>query len=243
MPPISIVNFLISFIAGFLTFFAGCLVPIAPVYVSYLSASGPVKEKSKLIFLKNAFLFTLGFVSVFFVMGATINSLARSVAMYSEVIRLVSAVLIIFLGLLLGEFIKIDLFYKTYSINRRPTKSSLAGGFVLGALFAFSWTPCVGPVLATILLWISFSQALPSALILLFSFSLGLSLPFLLIGLSFDFFYPKLKILNKYGPNIKKISGILLIIFGVLMLTGIYGTLSAFVLKNSETLLDLKLRK
>lgn len=243
MPPISIVNFLTSFIAGFLTFFAGCLVPIAPVYVSYLSVSGTGNKRSRLAFLKNAILFTLGFILVFFMMGAAINSLARSAARYSEIARLVSAVLIIFLGFLLGDFIKIDLFYKTYSINRKPTNTSMVGGFVLGALFAFSWTPCVGPVLATILLWISFSYALPSALILLFSFSLGLSLPFILIGLSFDFFYPKLKILNKYGSSIKKLSGIMLIIFGILMLTGLYGAISAFVLKNSEALLDLKLRK
>jgi cytochrome c-type biogenesis protein len=236
MVPLIPLNLIIAFAAGLLTFFAGCLAPIAPVYVGYLAGSSPegLDAKHKATFTKNALIFTAGFLSIFLLLGLTVNTFARSLAVYRPILDKIIGILLIVIGLQFAKLISIPFLNKTYQAKFKGVSGTSTGAFLLGTTFGFAWTPCVGPVLAAILFWAgsqsTFAEAIP--LLLLFS-----------LGLAFDKFLPLIKKFNTYAPTINKISGILLVIFGILIFTGNFSVISSFLLQklgSSAGILELK---
>src|SRR3989344_4481852 len=173
MVPLTLLNLAIAFLAGFLTFFAGCLAPVAPVYVSFLAGVAPneIDGKHKEIFLKNSLLFTAGFLFVFLLLGITVNTFARVLGSYRPLLNKVAGIFLIIFGLFLGKFVNIPLLNKTFSFQKNTRN---VGAFTLGSTFGFAWTPCVGPVLAAILFWVSSKTSLLEGLLLLALFSIGL---------------------------------------------------------------------
>lgn len=245
MVPLIPLNLVIAFAAGFLTFFAGCLAPIAPVYVGYLAGSSPegLDVKHKATFTKNALIFTAGFLSIFLLLGLTVNTFARSLAVYRPIIDKVIGILLVIIGLQFAKLISIPFLNKTYQARFKGVSGTSTGAFLLGTTFGFAWTPCVGPVLAAILFWVSFKSSFVEAIPLLLLFSLGLGIPFVLLGLAFDKFLPLIKKFNTYAPTINKISGILLVIFGILIFTGKFSVISSILLQklgSSVGILELK---
>ena len=232
MVPLTFFNLIISFLGGFLTFFAGCLAPIAPVYVGYLAGSTPEKldKKHKLIFTKNAFFFTFGFILIFMILGITVNTFARKLAVYRPFLEKITGFLLVVFGLHMGKFITIPILNKTLQRSFKGEAGTAKGSFFLGTTFGFAWTPCIGPVLAAILFWVGSKTSFLEGVPLLLMFSLGLGLPFILIGLGFDKFSSKIKKFNEYAPTLNKIAGILLIIFGVLLFTGNFSSVSSWFL-------------
>ena len=245
MVPLSALNFVIAFAAGFLTFFAGCLAPIAPVYVGYLAGSSPkgLDAKHKATFSKNALIFTAGFLSIFLLLGLTVNTFARSLAVYRPIIDKVIGILLVIMGLQFAKIISIPILNKTYQSKLKGVSGTSTGAFLLGITFGFTWTPCVGPVLAAILFWAGLQSTFVQAIPLLLLFSLGLGTPFLLLGLALDKFLPYIKKFNSYAPTINKISGILLVVFGILIFIGEFSVISSFLLQKlgtSALILELK---
>ncbi len=245
MVPLSALNLVIAYAAGFLTFFAGCLAPIAPVYVGYLAGSSPegLDTKHKAVFTKNAILFTAGFLLIFLLLGLTLNTFARSLAIYRPIIDKVIGLLLVVIGLQFAKVISIPFLNKTYQGRFKGVSGTSTGAFLLGTTFGFAWTPCVGPVLAAILFWVGFQSTLAQGLPLLLLFSLGLGTPFVLLGLAFDKFLPYVKKFNTYAPTINKIAGILLVIFGILIFTGHFSAISSYLLQKlgtTATILELK---
>jgi cytochrome c-type biogenesis protein len=245
MVPLTLVNLIIAFSAGILTFFAGCLAPIAPVYVGFLagSTSGKPGKIHRWHFTKNALLFTAGFLTIFLILGLTVNSLAKILVAYRTTIESFAGLLLIVFGLHMGKFIAIPALDKTAQSTAKGSAGTSKGSLLLGLTFGFAWTPCIGPVLAAILFWVGTKASFMEAIPLLLMFSFGLGLPFILIGLGFDKFSAKIKKFNKYAPTLNKVSGAMLIIFGVLLLTGTFSTLSSFLLKTigtSALILELK---
>ena len=235
MVPLTLLNLAIAFLAGFLTFFAGCLAPIAPVYVSFLAGVAPdkVEGKYKKLFLKNSLLFTGGFLFVFLLLGLTLNSLARVLGSYRLLLNKVAGIFLIAFGLFLGKFVNISLLNKTFSFQKN---TRYMGAFTLGATFGFAWTPCVGPVLAAILFWVSSQNSLVEGLLLLVLFAIGLGMPFVLIGLAFDKFWPMFRRINKYAFLLNRVAGVILIIFGVLIFTNNFSVISAYILERLGSL-------
>jgi cytochrome c-type biogenesis protein len=238
MVPLTLLNLLIAYLAGVLTFFAGCLAPVAPVYVSFLAGVAPDKidAKHKKVFLKNSLLFTGGFLFVFLLLGLTLNTFARVLGSYRPFLNKIAGIFLIIFGLFLGKFVNVPLLNKTFSFQRKGPAPNVAAGevgaFGLGATFGFAWTPCVGPVLAAILFWVSSQNSLAAGLPLLVLFAIGLGTPFILIGLAFDKFWPVFRKLNKYSLLLNKVAGILLIIFGVLIFTNNFSVISAYLLER-----------
>lgn len=234
MVPLTAVNLVIAFSAGFLTFFAGCLAPIAPVYISFLAGStaNNLDSKQKRLFTKNAILFTSGFLTVFLLLGLTINTFARSLVAYRDILEKLAGILLIIFGLHLGKFFQFAPLNRTYSTSLKGNKGTSKGSFLLGLTFGFAWTPCIGPVLGAILFWVGLKASFLEAIPLLLFFALGLGLPFVLIGLGFDKFSHKFKKLNEYAPLLNKIAGVVLIIFGVLLFTGKFAILSSLLLQK-----------
>lgn len=232
MVPLTLINLLIAFTAGFMTFFAGCLAPIAPVYVSFLAGStlSDLNRRQKWIFTKNALFFTSGFLLVFLILGLTVNTFARSLATYRPLLEKVAGALLIVFGLHFGKFVTIPFLNRTLQGSFKGKVGTSKGSFLLGTTFGFAWTPCIGPVLAAILFWVGLKASFLEAIPLLLFFSFGLGLPFILIGLGFDKFSSKIKKFNEYAPVLNKIAGIFLIIFGVLLFTGNFSVISSYLL-------------
>ncbi|MBI2018119.1 sulfite exporter TauE/SafE family protein [Candidatus Daviesbacteria bacterium] len=235
MVEINLLNLLIAFLAGVLTFFAGCVAPIVPVYLGYLSGvsidSLRRLEVARFKAFFNGLFFVAGFVGVFMLLGLTVNSLARMLGPYRSYIDKVGGVMVIILGLYFLNVLKVPFLSKERGFHLGRVKGGKPiSGFLMGLIFGFAWTPCIGPVLATILVLSSLGQNILSAVILMAVFGIGLATPFLLIALLFDKLTPQLSRLNKYLPQIQKITGVLIILIGVLLITGYYTFLSRYFL-------------
>lgn len=241
MVPLIPLNLLITYAAGLLTFFAGCLAPIAPVYVGYLAGSSPegLDAKHKATFTKNALIFTTGFLFIFLLLGLTVNTFARSLAIYRPILEKIGGIFLIIFGLQFAKFISIPFLQKTYQSRFKGKSGTGTGAFLLGTTLGFAWTPCIGPVLAAILFWAGSQPTFAEAIPLLLLFSLGLGTPLVLLGLVFDKFLPMFKKFNTYAPTINKISGILLVIFGILIFTGKFSVISSFLLQKIGTSVEI----
>jgi len=211
-------TFAIAFIAGLISFLAPCVIPLVPAFLGYLAGTS-VEKASRWSLFGHSFLFVLGFGAVFSLLGVLLNSILANVAYTAQVWlgRIAGIVIILFglylLGLVRPKFLQAEHKFKVHKFGSRAVTS-----FVFGAAFAVGWTPCVGAVLGTIL---ALAAAMPGeSFILLLGYSLGLGLPFLLVGL---FAAEFLRWMQKHGGLLKYfnvIVGALILILGVLVFTG-----------------------
>lgn len=213
-------NLAITFLAGVVSFLSPCVLPIIPGFLAYLAGASLSESSSrrKDIFLTSVF-FVLGFSAVFSILGVILNTILEAVAYDAQIwLARIGGALIIFFGLYLTGLIKIPFLEREYKFSVKTKFSSRhLTSFVFGAAFAAGWTPCVGAVLGGIL---GLAATAPSsALFLLFSYSLGLGLPFLVVGL---FASQSSALINKYSYLLKYVNiifGIILIALGVLAFT------------------------
>jgi cytochrome c-type biogenesis protein len=241
-----------AFIAGILTFLAPCTLPLVPGYLALISGVStedlkiPEKRSQarQKIFL-NGLLFVIGFSTIFILFGTLAGFIGRTLAPWRIWLTRVGGVFVIFFGLFMLNIFKIpfltrDLKIKTPGLFKN---GKLSNSFFLGAAFGFGWTPCVGPILGSILLLASTSATAFSGAILLAVFSMGLAIPFLVIALGLGSASQYISRFSKYLNAISVIGGIFLIILGVLLLTNNIGLLisygfSIFEFINYDSLLD-----
>ncbi len=234
----STINFPIAYLAGFFTFFASCLLPMVPTYLAYISGitfSNQDNKKSDLVFNGKVFFhslfFVIGFVSIFVLLGALAYSSNALINEYKNVIQKIGAVFLIFLGLFMAEIIKPEFMYqeKKAQLSQKLSKLGYLSSFLFGVTFGFAWTPCIGPVLAVILFWASQTSNLLNSIWLLTVYGLGLGTPFLIVGLFFEYLSTKITKLQKYSLTIQKIGGLIVLIFGILLLTDQIGYTSRII--------------
>jgi cytochrome c-type biogenesis protein len=213
-------NITIAFVAGLVSFLSPCVLPIIPGFLAYLAGSSLAEAQAhrKQIFMTSVF-FVLGFSAVFSALGVLLNTLLESVAYDAQVwLGRIGGILIIAFGLYLVGLIKIPFLEKEIKFQvKTKFRSRYITAFVFGAAFAAGWTPCVGAVLGGIL---GLAASAPgSAFTLLFTYSLGLGIPFLIVGL---FASRASNFINKYAHLFRYVSivfGFILIILGVLAFT------------------------
>lgn len=226
------VSYGVAFIAGLVSFVSPCLLPMIPAYIMYITGTSnedEVKEKRRLAIMRTI-AFILGFTIIFVIMGTTATSIGKAFAINKKLFTNISGTLIILFGLYMLGIIKL----KVLGIEKKakaPKKvTSLGGAMIMGIAFAAGWTPCFGPILASILMYASNSTTVQQGIMLLLVYSLGMAVPFLLTAIfinEFNWLLSKTGKLTKYTPQI---SGAIMILFGILIITNKLGEISKLLM-------------
>ena len=212
-------EFLVAFGAGLISFLSPCVLPLIPGYISYISGQSLQNIlDSKKINLFSLILFCLGFSSVFVILGASASFLGQTLLQNSETLRIIAGIIIIIFSLQLIGIINIPYLNFEKRFDAKESRNILFP-YVIGVAFGFGWTPCIGPILGSILALASIEETLSRAVILLISYSLGLAIPFVLSGYLIQRFLLFSKNFKKNINLISKIGGITLLITGILILT------------------------
>lgn len=230
-----------SFIAGLLTFLAPCTLPLVPAYLAFISGSSTGKRRV----FQNALFFVLGFSVVFILFGLLAGSVGGFFVESRIWISRIGGVFIILFGLFMLDVLKIPFFAaeKKLFIKSPFMKGTYFNSLVLGVIFGAGWTPCVGPVLGSVLFLASQTATAFQGAFLLAVFSLGLAVPFLLIAGSIESAEKHIKKFSKYLRPINIAGGVFLVVLGTLLLFGEMGFLSAYGFKlfgffNYDSLLN-----
>jgi cytochrome c-type biogenesis protein len=212
----------IAFFAGLISFVSPCVLPLIPGYVSFICGTtlNELSLKSKNYILKKSLFFSLGFSIVFISLGATATFIGSFLLHNSQILSIISGLLIIFFGIYLLELIKINFLTKNFSNYNIKFSDNNFFPFIVGVGFGFGWTPCIGPILGSILAYASMENSIYSGILLLSFYSFGLAIPFLISSLIIKKYLVFSKKSRSYLDNIKKISGFILLITGILIVTG-----------------------
>jgi cytochrome c-type biogenesis protein len=223
----------IAFLAGLISFLSPCVLPLIPGYISYISGTSldkVSKLKKNLILIKTIF-FTLGFSLVFIALGSTASFLGNFFLTNSNFFRIAAGIIIIFFSMQLIGIINIKFMNKDIRIFTSHYSESLVFPFVVGAAFGFGWTPCIGPILGSILALAAIEENINRSIILLTSYSLGLAIPFIISGMLINKFLFFSKKFRKYILLISKIGGFILLLTGIGILTGQLQVVGFFILE------------
>ncbi len=226
----------IAFSAGILSFVSPCVLPLVPSYITYITGASfheltDAESKSKLrwITIFHSLLFIAGFSAIFILMGASASYLGQVLVQYQQWIMKAGGVFIIilgihFTGLMTLPFLQME---KRFELRKKPL--GYLGSFLVGIVFAAGWTPCIGPILSTILIYASTSQNFYTGILLLSIYSAGLGLPFFLSSLAFNSFLSAFQKIKRYMRVITIASGLFLIAIGILMLTDTFQAINQYL--------------
>lgn len=226
------ISFLLAFSAGMLSFLSPCVLPLMPAYISYLTGSAVEEINSNKAGLKLFYKsvgFVIGFTIIFILMGASVSSLGKLFTTHQSLFRQIGGILIIIFGLhTIGLFkIKI-LYYEKRLLPFGGSKNNFSSIFI-GMAFATGWTPCIGPILSSILIYAGSMDTIGKGILLLLFYSLGLAIPFMLTAFAIGSFSKYFKKFSKYLPFISMISGILMIVMGILVFSNKLAILSRYL--------------
>ena len=212
-------EYLIAFGAGLISFLSPCVLPLIPGYISYISGQSlqEILNKKEINFF-SLILFCFGFSTVFVILGASASFLGQTLLQNSEILRIAAGIIIIIFSLQLIGIINIPYLNFEKRFDAKESRNILFP-YVIGVAFGFGWTPCIGPILGSILALASIEETLSRAVILLILYSLGLAIPFVLSGYLIQKFLLFSKNFRKNINLISKIGGIILLITGILILT------------------------
>ncbi len=220
------VTYPLAFAAGVLSFLSPCVLPLVPSYVSFITGMSfeeMTKETDKArvrrLTIVNSVAFILGFSVVFVALGASTSYIGQLFRQYQDEIRVVGGVVVILFGLFIMGYFRLDFLMREKKFHLQGQPSGYFGVFVVGLVFAAGWTPCIGPILGGILLYATSQGSTALGLKLLSIYSLGLAIPFLLSALAINSFLCYSKTIQRYMKGIMFVSGLVLIAFGVLLLT------------------------
>lgn len=214
-------QYFVSFLEGVITFISPCLLPMLPIYISYFAGSS---GKSTVKTVKNALGFVLGFTMVFVAMGALAGTVGGFLRRYQNAVNIVCGSIVILFGLQILELIKWNLFHG----NQKSVDTSNLGFFssvIFGIVFSVGWTPCVGAFLGSALMMASQQGTMMTGIGMLLVYSMGLGIPFLISAILIDKLKNTFDWIKKNYKVVNAVSGVLLIVVGLMMMTGTLGNL------------------
>lgn len=230
-----------AFVAGVVSFLSPCVLPLIPGYLSFMTgltstelADSDAHRTGDL--LVPALLFVLGFSLVFVGLGASASVLGRFLSQHHAIIEKVAGIVVVLFGVLMLGIVKIPGLYGEARFDLARARSFGRGaGIVMGMAFAAGWTPCVGPILGSILLLASATGSAARGALLLFAYSMGLGVPFLLVALLFARAAPLLRWLNRHSLIVNRVAGIVLIAVGVLIFSGKFTLIASWLTRFVPT--------
>ena len=228
----------IAFLAGLVSFLSPCVLPLIPGYISYISGTSfdkLVKREKNFVVIKTIF-FTLGFSFVFIAFGSTASFIGKFFLTNSNILRIIASIIIIFFSFQLLGIINLKFMNKDIRIFTDQYNQGLTFPLLVGAAFGFGWTPCIGPILGSILALAAIEENINKSILLLSFYSLGLAIPFIVSGILIDKFLFFSKNFQKYISTITKIGGIILLLTGIAILTGQLQVLGFFILEYFPSL-------
>ncbi len=212
------ISLLAAFAGGLLSFLSPCVLPLLPVYSALLAGTAAAAaERNPATIYLNAGCFLLGFTVVFIVMGATASLLGQWFLYYQPEIRKIGAVLIIIMGLCLTGWLRITPLEREYRPLLARAFQGPGGAFLLGISFTAGWTPCTGPILASILLYAGGNMTVVGGVGLLLVYALGFSLPFFLLAVVLRRYLNRIRSFYRWLPRLQRLAGYILIITGILL--------------------------
>ena len=216
------INFFIVFVEGLLSILSPCILPILPIYLSMLSNSSVDEIKSsdfkRKVLIRNTIFFVLGISTTFFILGSSISALGLFFQKNKNMIMVLGGVIIIIMGLFYMGIINIDLLNREKRFSVKQNKMSSFSAFVLGFTFSFGWTPCIGPILASVLVMASSAKNFVISNLLILTYTVGFIVPFIVASLFYSKLYKRFDGIKKHMNTIKKFSGAIIIIAGLAML-------------------------
>lgn len=238
------VTFFGAIFAGLLSFLSPCVLPLVPPYLAYLGGmtfeqvSGKEEMDRELYrrVVLSSLIFVLGFTTVFVTLGAAASSIGQFVRENQDILSKVGGVIIIIFGLHFIGLFKISLLYREarFHIDQKP--AGMLGAYIMGLAFAFGWTPCIGPVLGAILGIASAQETLSQGVLLLFLYSLGLGIPFIMAAVAIRPFMAFMQRFRRHMRTVEIVMGVFLIITGILFITGTIQDISYWMLQAFPSL-------
>lgn len=217
-------GFGVAFLAGVASFLSPCVLALVPIYLAqlvghsvYQSADGQEERPARLTTFLHSLLFVLGFTLMFVALGATASALGSFLRSYQLFLRQIGGILLVIIGLHLIGVLQWPIFYWQKHVPFRPRRPGYPASLLIGSIFAIGWTPCVGLILGPILGLAASAATLRQGVLLLLFYSLGLGLPFLLLGVGLDQFGRMLKWLRPYVGKLEIATGVVMVATGVII--------------------------
>jgi cytochrome c-type biogenesis protein len=232
-----------AFLGGVVSFFSPCVLPLVPPYLCFLAGLSldqvigtERREGAGLKVFISALAFVAGFMVVFTIMGATASAVGQLLSQYLDWLAVAAGIAIIVMGLhFLGVF-RIALLYREARVHVERKPAGIVGAFVIGLAFAFGWTPCVGPVLAAILMVAGARDSMSEGAFLLGVYALGIGVPFLVAAAFAPVFLRLMQRFRSYLGMVEKVMGALLVVTGILFITGGMNDIAFWLLETFPTL-------
>jgi cytochrome c-type biogenesis protein len=230
------ISVLVAFGGGVFSFLSPCVLPLFPSYLSFITGMSveelqAVSESTRRRVLGHSFAFVLGFSAVFIAMGASLSAVSQVLIDYRDVVRWGGGLLIIGLGLYLTGLLRLRWLGRTQQLQLRAKPAGLAGSWLVGVTFAVGWTPCVGPILGSILTLAGTTGTVSTGIALLGAYSAGLALPFLLSSLALGAFLASVRRFRPWIPVVERAAGVTLVAVGILVLTNSLVVLNAYAVR------------
>jgi cytochrome c-type biogenesis protein len=235
-------------IAGVVSFLSPCVLPLVPPYLGYLggttleqlNAANSLNDAIWRRVVLASICFVLGFTTVFVGLGAGASMLGQFISAYKAELGMVAGGIIILFGLHFLGVLRIPLLYQEARYHADMRGASYVGAYVLGLAFAFGWTPCIGPILATILALAANEASLTAGVKLLAIYSLGLGIPFVLAAVAIRPFLSFINRFRRHLGRVEKVMGVLLVVTGILFLTGTMNWMGQWLLDNVPILSSIE---
>ena len=228
----------VALLAGVISFLSPCVLPIVPPYLAFMAGSSMdeiEQGKSKKVVI-SALFFVLGLSTVFMFLGIAASALGRSLLRYQGEMTIAGGIVIIIFGLhFLGVF-RIPFLYREARMDAKTAGGTFFGAYVLGLAFAFGWSPCIGPILGTILFLVVDEGNVGRGMVMMASYAFGLGLPFILAAVFINRALGVMNRMKRHMGLIEKVSGGLLVTIGVLMVTGWFTAMSFWLLEQFPAL-------
>ena len=226
----------VAFTAGLFSFLSPCVLPLFPSYLSFITGmsvdrlAGEVTAAARTRVMLHSLAFIVGFTAVFVSLGASFSAAGQFLLDYRDWIRIAGGSLIVIFGLYIAGILRLGALGRTHQFQIRSKPAGLLGSFAVGLTFAIGWTPCVGPILGSILTLASNEKTVSEGVGLLLAYSAGLGLPFLLFSLGLGAFLKFFKRYRPLLPVVERVAGVLLIAVGVLVASNYYIVLNAWAI-------------